>query len=87
MPNFPQDTMNKLALGGKKKKNQLNVCVFIQIHKEPWAKAGEQDTGRTVHLSKATVTSCGQILLKYLKVCVHFSSEAKVCGWESFKEN
>lgn len=53
--------------------------MIIELQEEmqdEWVKGG-----RTAHLSKATVTSCGHILLKYFKVCAHFSS-----GSEEAKE-
>lgn len=84
MPNFPQDSMNKLALPKKKKKKKSINSVYTATQKPAGWGAGQ---GRTAHLSGATVTPCGHILLKYLKVCAHFSSETKVCGWESSKEN
>jgi len=62
-------------------------AAFIWQRRAGGARAGEQDPGRTAHLGEATVTSCGHILLKCLKVCLLFSSETKVCEWETSKEN
>lgn len=46
MPNFPQDTMNKLALGGKKKKSVKRVCVYTDTQRtvgEGWGTGHGQD--------------------------------------------